>query len=248
VARLIRRALVRRGLWWLLLAIVLGAGYLYAREYIRRHPQDVPWTRLDLRHPIGLFTVQKLAALGDRPAQCRALLSEAGIGDQPAPPRRAGGGCGYVDGMRLAENGRTVAFRPAGAITSCPVAAALALFERGVLQPAARRHFGSRVTIIDHSGSYSCRRINGRPEGAFSEHATADAIDITGFRLADGTEIRVVRDWRGDGPESGFLHDVRDGACDLFATILSPDYNAAHYDHLHFDQAERGKAGWSLCR
>ena len=240
--------LIRRALWWLLLAIVLGAAYLYAREYIRRHPQDVPWTRFDLRHPIGLFTVQKLAALGDRSAQCRALLSEAGIGDQPAPPKLGGDGCGYIDGMRLGEEGRTAAFRPAGAITSCPVAAALALFERDVLQPAARRHFGSRVTVIDHAGSYSCRRIYGRSEGAFSEHATADAIDITGFRLADGTRVSVVRDWGGDGPESRFLRDVRDGACDLFATTLSPDYNAAHHDHLHFDQAERGKAGWSLCR
>ena len=240
--------LIRRALWWLLLAIFLGAAYFYAREYVRRYPQDVPWTRLDLRHPIGLFSAQKLAALSDRPAQCRALLHAAGIGDQPVPPKRIGTDCGYADGMRLGDDGRTVAFRPAGAITSCPVAAALALFEREVLQPAARRHFGRRVTVIDHSGSYSCRRIYGRSEGAFSEHATADAIDITGFRLADGTRVSVPHDWGGDGPESRFLHDVRDGACNVFATVLSPDYNAAHRDHLHFDQAERGRVAWSLCR
>ncbi len=44
------------------------------------------------------------------------------------------------------------------------------------------------------------------------------------------------------------LREVRDGACDLFATVLSPDYNAAHRDHLHLDQAERGEMGWRACR
>ena len=42
--------------------------------------------------------------------------------------------------------------------------------------------------------------------------------------------------------------DVRDGACRLFSTVLSPGYNAAHADHLHLDQAERGKFGGRLCR
>jgi hypothetical protein len=58
----------------------------------------------------------------------------------------------------------------------------------------------------------------------------------------------VVADWRGEGPEARFLREVRDGACGLFATVLSPDYNAAHRDHLHFDQAERGAFGWRGCR
>ena len=239
---------MRRALGWLLFVILAAAGFLYAREYVRRHPHDVPWTDLHLRDPVGLFTVRKLAALGNRPDQCRALLAEAGIGDVPVPPRRSGLDCGYADGMRLAADGRSVAFAPAGLVTSCPVAAALALLERDVVQPAARRYFGSRVTMIDHAGSYSCRRLYGRSEGAFSEHSTADAVDIIGFRLADGTQVSVARDWRSSGPRAAFLRDVRDGACRLFATVLSPDYNAAHADHLHFDQADRGKIGWSMCR
>ncbi len=239
---------MRRALWWLLFLILAAAAYLYAREYVRRHPQDVPWTRLQLSDPIGLFTLRKLADLADRPVQCRTLLSNARIADTPVPPRRSGADCGYADGMRLSPGGRTVAFAPAGVVTSCPVAAALALFEREIVQPAALRHLGSQVTTIDHAGSYSCRRLYGREEGGFSEHATADAIDIVGFRLADGTNIGVRRDWPADGPKAAFLREVRDGACAVFATVLSPDYNAAHADHLHFDQATRGKIGWSVCR
>lgn len=131
---------------------------------------------------------------------------------------------------------------------ACPVAAALSVWEWQVVQPAAQRHFGSRVTAIDHFGSYSCRRIYGRDAGTWSEHATADAVDIAGFRLADGRRITVVGDWTGSGDKAAFLREVRDGACRLFATTPSPDYNAAHRDHLHLDQADRGAMGWRACR
>ena len=164
------------------------------------------------------------------------------------PPLRPNPDCGYADGMRLLPEGeRSFVFQPAGAVTSCPVAAALALWERDVVQPAARRHFGRRVSLISHAGSYSCRRLYGRAAGGYSEHATANAFDVTGFRLADGGTISVLRHWPAAGAEAAFLRDVRDGACRLFATVLSPDYNAAHADHLHLDQARRG-GGWRMCR
>ncbi len=143
---------------------------------------------------------------------------------------------------------RPVGFRPAGVVASCSVAAGLYLLEARVIQRAALRHLGSRVTAIDHAGSYSCRRLYGRSEGAYSEHATANAIDIIGFRLADGQRVSVLRDWGGATPKAEFLREVRDGSCRLFSTVLSPDYNAAHADHLHLDQAERGSFGWRGCR
>jgi hypothetical protein len=161
------------------------------------------------------------------------------------PPREGPGECGFADGVTLSRGGaRTIALVPAPVGTSCAIAASLTLWEWEIVQPAALRHFGRPVTRSDHYGSYSCRRISGRASSGWSEHATADAIDIAGFRLADGTRITVARDWTAQGAKAAFLHDVRDGACRLFATTLSPDYNAAHADHLHFDQAARGKVGW----
>jgi hypothetical protein len=237
---------VARLIGWLVFFAILGAAYLFGRDYVRRYPQDVPWTRLDLRDPIGAFTVTKLAELGDEPAQCRALLAAAGVEDVPVPPRRPTPECGYEDGMRLAGDG--IRYVPAGVVTSCPVAAGLHLLETRIVQQAALRHLGTRVVAIDHAGSYSCRRLYGRAEGGYSEHATADAIDITGFRLADGSNVSVLRDWNGDTGKAAFLHDVRDGACRLFATVLSPDYNSAHRDHLHLDEAERGGMGLGFCR
>jgi len=216
--------------------------------YSNRHPEDVPWTELDLAQPVGAFTGRKLAALAGESGRCRALLGRAGI-RFVALPRRGGGQCGYGDAVRFAPGGAlSIRYRPADLGTSCPVAAGLALWEWHVVQPAALRRFGTRVTAIEHYGSYSCRRLYGRSEGGWSEHASANAVDIAAFRLADGRRISVADNWKGGGAKALFLRDVRDGACRLFATTLSPDYNAAHRDHLHLDQAKRGAMGWRACR
>lgn len=236
--------LVKSLLWLMLAAFVALVGYGYARQ----HPEDMPWTPLDLSAPVGLFTGRKLVGLTDEGPRCEALLTRAGVRFARLAPVSAGQ-CGFRDGVRFASGGaRRIGFAPAGLGTSCAVAAGLALWEWHVVQPAAAKHFGSAVASIDHLGSYNCRRIYGRSTGAFSEHSTADAVDIAGFRLADGTRINVLADWGGEGDKPAFLRDVRDGACGLFSTVLSPDYNAAHRDHFHLDQAERGVTGWRGCR
>jgi hypothetical protein len=229
-------------------AVLLGLGFaIYA--FIKNRPQDVPWAPLDLGETPGMFTAGKLATLRREPGRCTALLDRAGVRfDRLAPVGKAGA-CGYSDGVRLERGGaRTIGFAPARVGTSCPVAAALAMFEWHVLQPAAQRHFGERVATIEHFGSYNCRRIYGRSSGDWSEHATANALDLSGLVLSDGTRVSVVRDWEGEGRKARFLRDVRDGACRLFTTVLSPEYNAAHRDHLHLDQADRGAMGWRACR
>lgn len=240
---------MRAAILFLALATALAVAVIEGAAYVALHRQDFPWTRLDLDDPAGRATGPKLAALANDRRRCRALLADIGDADRAVPARRASADCGYDDGMLLLPEGeRSIGFRPAGAITSCPVAAALALWERDVVQPAAMRRFGVPVAAVDHAGSYSCRRLYGRPEGGFSEHARANAFDVLGFRLADGRTISVHRDWPGNDARAAFLRDLRDGACRLFATVLSPDYNAAHADHLHLDQARRGPGGWRMCR
>lgn len=238
-----------RALRWFLLLTVLAVAIIQLKAWFDRHPQDLPWTEFRMDHPTGRFTAAKIADLGNAPGQCRALLADAGARDRPAPPRRASSTCGYEDGMLLAAgNARQSGFAPAGLVTSCPVATALLLWDTRVVQPAARRHLGTEVDAFLHAGSFSCRRLYGRDSGPWSEHATADAVDILGFRLADGRTVSVLRDWNDQPREAAFLRDVRDGACRLFTTVLSPDYNAAHRDHLHLDTADRGPGGWRACR
>jgi hypothetical protein len=240
---------LRRIILWTLAIALVGTGVMLAVGYARRHPEDLPWTQLDLTRPVGLFTGRKLAGLRDEPGRCAALLDAAGISHRSLPPHGEGANCSYADAVRLEPGGaRGIALRPEAAALSCPAAAALALWEWHVVQPAAQRHLGQRVVAVEHIGTYSCRRVNGRAEGDWSEHATANAIDVAAFRLADGRRVSVLTGWPGGGAEAAFLREVRDGACRLFATVLSPDYNAAHRDHLHLDQAARGARGWRGCR
>ena len=238
---------LRRVKIFLVLALAAFLAFL-GWGYARSHPEDLPWTELDLTRPVGAFTGRKLAALGGESETCRTLLRRAGIRFVALPPSGSRQ-CGYGDAVRFSAGGALgMGYRPAGLGTSCQVAAALALWEWHVVQPAALRRFGTKVAAVEHYGSYSCRRIYGRTEGAWSEHASANAVDIAAFRLADGRRISLIGDWKGGGGRALFLRDVRDGACRLFATTLSPDYNAAHRDHLHLDQAKRGAMGWRACR
>lgn len=241
---------VRRAILATLIFAILLIGLLLGYAVLRGRPQDLPWTRLDLSQPIGMFTGRKLAGLTDDYAQCRVLLRAAGVHYAQLPAVKGSDPeCGYADGVRFTAGGsRGIAYDPASPGTSCAVAAALSLWEWDVIQPAALKHFGQAVVRIEHLGSYSCRRMYGRRAGDWSEHATADAVDIAAFRLADGTRISVLQDWKEGGEKAAFLRDVRTGACRLFSTVLSPDYNAAHRDHLHLDEAERGEMGWRACR
>lgn len=237
--------------WTTVLVVVAGLAMLalLAWGWARRHPQDLPWTPLDLSQPVGMSTGRKLTALTQDRAACLALLDRAGIRYTALPDRSEGAQCGYDDAVRFGSGGaRSIGFRPATLGVSCPVAASLAVWEWDAVQPAARALLGSEVVAIDHLGSYNCRRIGGRNDRDWSEHARANAVDIAGFRLADGRRISVIRDWKDQGPAGQFLRQVRDRACALFATTLSPDYNAAHADHLHLDQAYRGPMGWRACR
>ncbi|HZW14810.1 MAG TPA: extensin family protein [Brevundimonas sp.] len=48
----------------------------------------------------------------------------------------------------------------------------------------------------------------------------------------------MTDDWQGDDAEAHFLRRIRDDACGIFGTVLSPDYNAVHRDHLHLEATD----------
>ncbi len=153
----------------------------------------------------------------------------------PVNPR----GCGYDDGVLLTK--QSVGYG-GGVLLRCSAAASLVLWERHVLQQEAERVLNKKVRAIQTFGTFSCRNVNNRKEGRLSQHATANAIDIAGFTFEDGSTAGILKDW-DKGEHGEFLRAVRDGACRFFGGVLSPDYNAAHANHFHFDMG-----WWKICR
>jgi len=199
-----------------------------------------PWAPLRLEAPPDTFTRLRLARLSADPAGCRAFLETTPLDYEALPDRATGEGCGFTNAVRVDALPAKVG---APFSLSCRAAASLALWQHHVLEPAAREILGADVARIEHFGSYACRNVNHREGGRRSRHAVAEALDVAGFVLADGRRIRVLKDWPVDSDEARFLHDVRDGACRYFDGVYSPDYNAAHRDHLHLDRGP-----FRLCR
>ena len=223
-------------------ALLIGAALVLAvRVWLTENPQHNPWAPLDLRDPPGWATQAKLADLRNDPAECRAVLERSDVAFTALDPTGEGA-CRREDRTVLPD----VPLAPARPPVSCALGAALELWLKREVQPAAEDLLGSPVIRIEHFGAYSCRRLYGRETGRWSEHATGNAIDIAGFVLDDGRRISVLADWEGEDQEARFLDRVRDGACGIFGTVLSPDYNEAHRNHLHLDQAARGWGGF--CR
>lgn len=117
---------------------------------------------------------------------------------------------------------------------SCLLAEQLDAFERGAVQKLAMDDLGHYVVRIDHLGAYSCRANTSRHD-QLSEHGYGLAIDISGFRLSDGTIVSVEHDWSKPGPRSAFLHHLARAACGYFSVVLTPDSNADHFNHFHLD-------------
>lgn len=152
-------------------------------------------------------------------------------------------GCGIVDPVEISAAAGIPFSREAQ--VDCTTARAVADWIMGVVQPAAREHLGTRVTEVDVVGSYVCRTRNHVPGARLSEHARGRAVDIAGFRLADGRRIDVLTGWRS-GATRDFFRAVWRGACGGFGTVLGPESDRHHRDHLHFDTA-RYRTG-AYCR
>lgn len=76
-------------------------------------------------------------------------------------------------------------------LASCPMAVSSTMFVVNSTHALQQAGINSPLRRISHVGSYACRNIYHRQQGRLSEHATADAWDITGFQLANGRWLQV---------------------------------------------------------
>lgn len=186
------------------------------------------------------------SAMSPRPEarQCLSSLGMTQASFTPLPDQYFGAGCSTLNTVRLTSlrsDDDSLGLANLGPVT-CPLANTFAAWVRFGVDRAARQILGSPLARIETMGSYSCRNVAGSSRR--SAHATADAIDVSGFVLADGRRITVQGDWTGGSPaEREFLQVVHGSACKRFGTVLGPSYNAAHHDHFHVELN-----GGSFCR
>ena len=151
--------------------------------------------------------------------------------------------CGLQSPLSLeavVANGRSVPLN-APVVTDCGMATALpgwvADVDRWLMATEE-----TRIASVNIGTAYACRNVNNGKGGNLSFHAFGDALDVTGFTLEDGRTIAVETAWPGTVEQgSRLIRFAHDAACTHFTTVLGPEANALHRDHLHLDLGCHGQ-------
>lgn len=166
---------------------------------------------------------------------CLADLDRDRIDYRVLPDQSFGGGCQISGAVQLIDIGVPVTGLKA---MRCGLAEAFSGWVRHAVAPAARQILRSDLVRVETFGTYACRNVigNSYSSNRLSGHAIANAVDVSGFVLDDGRRVTVLNGWNSaDRDEREFLRVIHQSACRRFGTVLSPDYNAAHHNHLHLE-------------
>jgi hypothetical protein len=180
-----------------------------------------------------------------KPSACRLALTDE-IAIAPSVPDISGpGGCGGTDLVRLEAivlpNKHKVQVTPAATLR-CTMASAIADWVRtDVADLAAQQN--SEPAVLDNFDSYECRGFNRIPGAHLSEHGRANALDVRSIKLLNGTSIGLTDRSVPREVRESMLHAV----CTRFTTVLGPDSDWYHEDHIHLDLAER-RNGYRICQ
>jgi len=156
-------------------------------------------------------------------------------GEALAPITSRVDGCGVADPVRVTSVAGVTLSQSAA--IDCDTARALNTWVDTFVQPAFG---GNPVVELQVAAHYVCRGRNNMPGGQISEHGKGRAIDISGFRLLDGSVLTVKSDY------NRILRRVHDQACGIFGTTLGPGSDGYHEDHIHLDTARHGNGPY--CR
>src|ERR1700712_1846704 len=172
---------------------------------------------------------------------CFADLSREEVRFSPLPDRDYGGGCQVIGAVQVLDIGVPVSGIKA---MRCGLAEEFIGWTGNAVAPAAYQILGSKLVRIETMGTSACRNTVGTATARLSGHALANAVDVSAFILADGRRISVQDNWRADDEDTQrFWKLIHTSACKRFGTVLSPDYNTAHHDHLHLEDDHK-----SFCR
>lgn len=234
----------------LLLLLLLGAVAASAQSVPVPQKRPAAETQAPLPPPVET----PVMPVAPHREACAALRSGLVEGRQGAAILE--GACG-IDAPVLATVAGGIKLATPATLT-CGMATTLAQFLPQA-DSIAKQMLGSGLVSVEAGAGYECRNRNRAASGKLSEHAFANAFDVTAFVLADGRKIKVADGWphllslpaagekppapstRATTPQARFLAAVHSAACSRFSTVLGPDENAEHREHFHFDLGCHGK-------
>jgi len=178
------------------------------------------------------------------PTDCdKRLASMAAF--SPKPTLAGPGVCGGSDLVDLEAvllpDGSRVAVRP-NATMRCEMAESFAAWLRDEVAPRLAQLI-SPLRVVETEDSYDCRGRNGNQRAKISEHGKGNAVDVRDFVLADRRKI-VLTDL---AEPKDLREELRDSACGRFTTVLGPDSDGYHEQHIHLDVLGR-HAGYRICQ
>ena len=180
------------------------------------------------------------------PSACQLRLTgDRTIATATMLPRVTAGKCVVDDVVRLeavmTEDGKRIALAPPPTLR-CPMAEAVVQWLRDDVAPVARE-LGAGLKSVATDTSFECRSRNHIAGAKLSEHGHANAVDLRGITLTDGTVFRFT-DATADRDAREAL---RKSACARFTTVLGPGSDGYHETHIHLDLAQR-RGGYRLCQ
>jgi hypothetical protein len=217
-------------------------------EETQNAPDQSQTVRKEWPRDAGYWPSQEVNSARQR---CEELLAGFSMIWRPDLPIGHSGGCGTPAPIAVSEV-EGIRINPP-ATMNCEFAASLHAWIQGSLQPAARKAMGTSIVEIKNASSYACRRRDNLRTGKLSEHAFADALDISGFVFARKAQVSVLGDWSGVFQTIGlsgrgnFLRNIRKSACQYFNTVLGPGSDAFHKDHLHVDMMRLRPGRFKYC-
>src|SRR5262245_30692044 len=151
-----------------------------AKPVLPKDQPTIPWTE---------------AEIDAATAKCKELLTEDPLDYELLPPIKEGV-CGTPAPVLLRAVGQDpkVVIEPPATL-SCPMADVLGEWVRNTVQPEAMKLFGSYVVKIQNASSYVCRNRYNGTHTLLSEHALANAFDVSQLALTNGTRITVLDHW-----------------------------------------------------
>lgn len=150
-------------------------------------------------------------------------------------------GCGLSDAVRVTSVSGVRLSTPA--IMDCPTAQSLNTWVSRSVKPTFRRR--GPVVELTVAAHYACRTRNNQRGAKISEHGRGRAVDISAFTMNDGEVITVAEGWKR-GATRKMLRQVWKEACGPFGTVLGPEADRYHWNHLHLDTARH--RGGPYCR